>query len=422
MKTFKKNVPNFIKGMQTWFMGELIDEGIDKAVNNMVEKARINTLLIGTHLDKMSTKNFSKLAHNPKNRKEQIGDGFFYNFDISKFKTTRITPVKDTQLKIKDRDIFKEVLEEAKKAGIQCYALILHRFQNVGKYPELHMRAINRGIIPSVLCHHQPEVREFYRCMVDDLMDKYPLDGFCFTLLDHYHQFGFEALTDELADNLDIKRFSNPEMGLSCFCDVCTGRAKKAGIDVERLQKGLTRGIKLGWIPYGVESATTAGDAFRFLIDVPEYLEWLRFRSSLFTELHKELKDYIESKNKNMIVSLNIYGASDAWKYQANYKSLTEQCDWIKSMFYSGTYPGKPLTPEIIGFQVKKSIEGAKKGIPVVAGINGLVSESPESVASSVRESVSNGASGIILSWDYSIIPYKNMEIFRDTLHELKKI
>lgn len=422
MKINNKNLPNFIKGMQTWFMMEFIDEGIDKAVNNMIEKAGINTLLIGTHHDRMSTKNFSELAHNPKNRQEQIVDGFFYNFDISKFKTTRIKPVKDTQLKTKDRDIFKEVLEESKKAGIQCYAHILHRFQNVEKYPELHMRAINGDIIPSVLCHHQPEVREFYRCMVDDLIDKYPLDGFCFALLDHYHQFGFEALTDELAAALGIKRFSNPEMGLSCFCDVCTGRAKKAGIDVKRVQQGLTKGIKTGWIPHGVESANTAGDAFRLLIDIPEYLEWLRFRSSLFTELQKELKDYIESKNKDMIVSLNVYGASDAWKYQANYKSLTEQCDWIKSMFYSGTYPGKPLTPEIIGVQVKKSIEGAKKGIPVVAGINGLVSELPESIKASIRESVINGASGIILSWDYSIISYKNMEIFRDTLYELKKI
>ena len=32
---------------------------------------------------------------------------------------------------------------------------------------------------------------------------------------------GFQTLTDELADTLGIERFSNPEMGLTCFCDVC---------------------------------------------------------------------------------------------------------------------------------------------------------------------------------------------------------
>jgi len=76
MNIGKKKVPDFIAGMQTWFMVEFIDEGIDKAVNNMVEKAGINTLLIGTNLDCTSTKNFGELAHNPK-RKGQICDGFF---------------------------------------------------------------------------------------------------------------------------------------------------------------------------------------------------------------------------------------------------------------------------------------------------------------------------------------------------------
>ena len=229
-------------------------------------------------------------------------------------------------------------------------------------------------------------------------MNRYPLEGFCFDLLDHYHQFGFATLTDELADVLGIKRFSNPEMGISCFCDECVRRAKDAGIDVERIRKGLLDGIKLGWVPHGIEGATSSGDAFRLLFDVPEYLEWLNCRSSLIVEAHKELKDYIESKNKDMIIGLDAYGAEDAWKYAVNYKALTEQCDWIKPMFYSGTYPGTPLTPEIIGKHVKKSVEGAGKKIPIVPGVSGAVKQSPEKIQDSVRQSVANGASGIILS------------------------
>lgn len=417
----KKNIPKFIVGTQTWFMMEFVDEGIQNAVDNLVNRAGINTLLIGTHIDHQSTKNFGKLAHS-NTRAEHFMDGFFYDFDISKYKSTKIKPVKNSLPELRKRDIFKDVLKESKKAGIQCYALIIHRFPNVENYPELNMLAVNGEMIPSVLCHNQPEVREFYRCMIDDLMDNYEIDGFSLALLDHYHQFGFETLTDELADTLGIRRFSNPEMGLSCFCDVCTGRAKKAGIDVEKIKQGLIKGIELGWIPFGVERATTAGDAFRLLIDVPEYLEWLKFRSSLLTELHKELREYIESKNKEMIVSLDVYGVDDAWKYQENYKSITEQCDWIKPMFYSGTYPGTPLTPEIIGTQTKKSVDGAPTSISVVPGVSGLASESVERVSASIREAVKNDASGIILSWDYSLIPYKNMEIFRDTLNELGKL
>ena len=417
----EKNITNFIIGTQTWFMAEFLDDGLDRAVNNLVEKGGVNTLLIGTHLDYQSTKNWGKLPHNPI-REEHAADGFFYNFDISKYNRTRIKPVSSTQFKTQEIDVFNEVLKESRKVGIQCYALILHRFPDVDSYPELHMRTVKGDKVPSILCHHQPEVREFYKCMIDDLIDNYELDGFCLALLDHYHQFGFETLTDELADSLGIKKFSNPEMGLACFCNACTKRAEMEGIDVEKIRNGLIKGIDKGLIPYKVESAITAGDSFRLIMDVPEYLEWLRFRSSLFTEFHKELKEYIKSKNEKMLLSLDIYGPDDAWKYQTDYYSLTEQCKWVKPMFYSGTYPGRPITPEIIGVQTRKCIENSKEGVLVVPGISGLSSESPKEISKSIREAVKNNASGIILSWDYSLIPYENLEIFGNTLRELGKL
>lgn len=79
----------------------------------------------------------------------------------------------------------------------------------------------------------------------------------------------------------------------------------------------------------------TANEVFRFLLEVPEYLEWLKFRSSRIIKLHKDLYKYIKNKKNEYKVGLDIYRAEDDWKYQTRFSNLAEYCDWIKPMFYS---------------------------------------------------------------------------------------
>jgi hypothetical protein len=182
--------------------------------------------------------------------------------------------------------------------------------------------------------------------------------------------FGFASLTDELADTLGIKRFSNPEMGLSCFCDVCVKQAKEQGIDVDRIKRGLLKGIELGYIPEKVERMSRADEAIRFLFDIPEYLDWLRFRSSIHTEMHKGLYEYIKNKQSRYDVGLDIYGAKDDWKYQSRFKDIAQYSDWCKLMYYSSTY-GEPLTPKDIGDGVKLAKSLTDK--PIYPGIFALL-------------------------------------------------
>ena len=395
---------SLVIGTQSFYFLQFAYEGVENAIKNMIEKGGVNTLLLATHIDFQSTEAWGPLPNS--SYKNYNCDGFNCDPYPEFYEDTVIKPVKTKIPILSKRDLFREIVEACKLFNVQTYALILHRFPNVDRYPELNMIAVNGQKIPKTLCHNQPDVIRFYDSLIDHLDSKYEIDGYCFALLDHYSLFGFQTLTDELADTLGISKFSNPEMGLSCFCNECIVEAEAKGVEIKKVKKGLLKGVEFGFIPHKVEKMKNADEAIRFLLSIPEYLEWLRFRSSIMTRLHMRLYKRIKSKVRNYKVGLDIYGAKDDWKYQTQFNELSKYCDWIKPMFYSCTYD-EPLTPREIGEGVKLAKE--LSGKPIYPGINCLQTESEEKIRKGVQYALENGADGAILSWDYCLTPLKNM-------------
>lgn len=400
-----------IIGMQVHFLQELEDEGVDQVLDFLQCEGLINTLFIATQHDYLASSGFDRLYHNRKGKTEHEVNGYFFEFDESYYSGTFAKPV-PCPYTGSSQDLFRLIIEKCRKRGIATYAMILNRWPNSDLYPEYHMRAVNGGIVPKVFCAHNPGVRNLYKGLIRDLLDHYELDGLFLGLLDHYVQFGFEHLTDELAYALGVNKFKTPEVGLSCFCEHCLEKAIKQGIDVEKIRSGLLKGVACGWIPHKVESMLSADDAFRFLTEVPEYLEWMRFRTKEFTGLHEELYGFSKQIKPEIQIALNTYGPSDSWKYCADYGELKKYSDWMKPMFYSGTYPGKPHSLANIRMQTRKAVEmGEVK--PVVAGINGIGSvATPENVIQGLEATTEGGATGAILAWDYAMIPLDNIRAF----------
>lgn len=402
---------NSIAGMQIHFLKELEDEGIEKALTFLKDEGCINTIFLATQHDYLVSSGFDKLYHNRK-RQEHTVDGFFYEYDPDCYKTIAYNPVPCGFCNPAGRDIFGSVAEVSNRLGLSTYAMILNRWPQAETYPDYHMRSINGQIIPKVFCANNPEVRALYKAVIQDILQRDRVEGIFLALLDHYVQFGFEHLTDELAYSLGIRTFPTPEVGLSCFCEHCRRLAGDRGIDVESIKAGLLKAVQSGWIPHKVEQFCDSAEVFTFLMEVPEFLEWMRFRAQTFVDLHQELYEWVKSIKPDCQVALNTYGPADSWKYAANYEKLAEQCDWIKPMFYSGTYPGLPRTPEEIGILSKDAVQKAE-GKPVISGINGIGGKtSEESIAISFDYTIKAGASGVILSWDYALIPLNHIQVF----------
>ena len=409
--------------MQAWFLEELLDDGWENAIQDMIVEGGVNALLVGTHLDAQTTSDWGPLPHNPAGKSALTTTDFLMDIDPAVYADCAIKPRKTSHPRLRGIDAFAETVRAANELDVRTYALFTHRFSEVESYPGYHMRAVNGEMIPAVLCHHQPEVRKYYRALIKDVIDRYPeLDGFAFGLLDHYAQYGFEALTDELAATLGIQRFSAPEFGLSCFCDVCVERAADQGIDVERVRANLLKGVESGWIPHRVERMTDAGEAFRFAREVPAFVEWFAFRSSLMTEFHTELSDYAHSLRPDIDISLDIYGPNDDWKYQSDFAALSRTCSWIKPMFYSGTYPGIAYTPERIAKETMASREAAAPGVKLLPGVSCLADEPGDKIRGAIEGTLAGGADGVVLSWDWALVSYENLRAARDTLREAGKI
>lgn len=400
-----------VAGMQFHFLQELEDEGIEKALPFLRDEGCINTVFLATQHDYLVSSGFDKLYHN-REKKEHTVDGFFYNYNLDYYKSITYDPIRCSHCNPAGKDIFGSIADLSKRTGMNTYAMMLNRWPQAESYPDYHMRSINGKIIPKVFCGNNPDVRFLYKGVLKDILDHYPVDGVFLSLLDHYVQFGFEHLTDELAYSLGIRTFATPEVGLSCFCKHCCQLAHKRGIDVETIKTGLLQAVNNGLIPHKVERFRDSAEVFNFLMEVPEFLEWIRFRAETFVDLHRELYSWVKSIKPNCQVALNTYGPADSWKYAANYEKLAQQCDWIKPMFYSGTYPGLPRTPEEIGILTVDAVQKANQR-PVISGINGIGGKTNEdSIKVSFEHTMQAGASGVILSWDYALIPLNHIKTF----------
>ena len=404
----------FIVGMQVHFLSELLDEGIDAALETMSDVGGVNTLMLLTNVDEMSTLSWGKLSHNPTGRRFLSVSGFTYEPHLKYYSKTKMKPKKIDE---NGASAFHAAIEAAENYGMERYAFILHRFPFFEEHRDSQMVDALGRQLPGIFCYNNPEVRNLYLGMVEDLLRSYDLDGIFLDLLDHSIQFGFRTLTDEMANMLGLTSLPYPEMGLACFCKHCRERAEKERIDVEKVRRGLLRGVSLGYIPDKVERLARVDEVFRFLAEVPEYLEWLRFRMESNSEIHEEIHELVKSIDPSLKVALDIYSISDSWKYAADWKKLVGSCEWIKPMFYSGTYPGAPFPPERIYSETIAAIEETSHIVGIAPGVNACAL-TPEDVSKSVEQALKAGADGVVVSWDYALIPLESMSAARKAIEK----
>jgi hypothetical protein len=300
----------------------------------MADRGGVNALMLLTNVDHVNSLKWGTLSHNPRGRPSLSVSGFTYEPHPNYYAKTKIKPTRMKDVNLKDTDIFPTIIEAARAGGMERYAFILHRFPSYEEYPDCHTIDVLGRPVPGVFCYNNPEVKNLYLGMVEDLLRSYDLDGIFLDLVDHCVQYGFRTLTDEMADTLGFTSLPEPEMGLACFCRHCVEKADARGINVEAVRKGLLRGVSLGLIPGKVERLSRAHEVFRFLTDVPEYLDWLRFRMGTLAELHAEIFGMAKQVDPMMKVALDIYSVSDSWKYAVDWKAMMEACDWIKPMFW----------------------------------------------------------------------------------------
>lgn len=114
--------------------------------------------------------------------------------------------------------------------GMTAWMVLMHNSWLSSAHPEWAITNVFGDHLPSNLCPSHPEVQDYACNLVDDLkesgveqLDAESLDFAGFVHGDHHEMHAY-------ADVAQLNRW----LGL-CFCDACQARAKRKGIDTERL-------------------------------------------------------------------------------------------------------------------------------------------------------------------------------------------
>lgn len=253
----------------------ILDEGVDQALDLMVEKAGINSLMLNTHSYYGAANGWRKnhsLAQDHGAALSDPGDGSLERpWVVHQESTFAGLPVKhrpmDASIRYGNGDIFGKLVEAAHQRGMKVYARYLEgwesaRLRHIPNWTAVLAEDL-QGQKMQIPCFTNPVYREWWRATIEDVARLYPIDGYF---------LGFER-AEPLSDTLF------PGQKPYCFCEHCVRRGRENGVDIAR--------ARLGWemlaniTRRAMEGGPSRHDGLfpetlRVLLRYPEVIQWSR--------------------------------------------------------------------------------------------------------------------------------------------------
>lgn len=211
-----------------------VDEGFDKVLDILQERASINTLFLAvfTYGRGIAGRQVpgQPLPDHGKQEYDQLHGGNFATVHPQYYKDT-VLKVEETRAPDHGKlDILAEVIPRAKKRGMRtiCWAEDVwgKPLTNLDELRETDLHGRKAG----TLCLNNPNHRNFLLGLVEDYSRSYDIDGI---------MWGSER-QGALGNAIGVRhggRSSDPGR-VTCFCRFCERRAKEKGIDFRRVREG----------------------------------------------------------------------------------------------------------------------------------------------------------------------------------------
>lgn len=211
-------------GMQI-FAYSIRDEGAQTAVDIMADKGKVTTIYPTTNLPaERHPDSILELPHNPVRKSYYTQGGLYFDPHPHHYGNNKFKFAKTPEDGLRDIDAIKEIVQVARAKGVRIlpWVIALHDDVLAGLNGQYAMIDFLGRPIRGWLCPSNPEVETFLSDMVEDLLSNYDIQGIF----------------------LDLIRF--PEWGgiegglgaaLSCFCPRCTAKAKRLGLDLEKVSQ-----------------------------------------------------------------------------------------------------------------------------------------------------------------------------------------
>ena len=447
----------------------MLDEGIEPCLDLIQEAAGVNAVLTYSHsfhgdLRKPASALAPDHGKPPRIDRSPLPSVWVKHHE-QYFRNTRLrVRPPDPSLEYADRDIFAEMLEPARRRGIKVYARVL---ESSGRSIENFdaVRAVDvYGNRTRVGCWTNPDYRNFWAAVVEDMFRSYDLDGF---------QWGAERMGPLM--NVILPWNDTPP---ACFCEHCIARGRAKGIDPDRAREGFrklfeyVRGLMAG-------RAKPAEGVFtvflRHIIRCPEILAWeYQYRLSR-EEVMKGMYDTIKAIKPAAQVGWHVDHQPSSWdivyRAEMSYEEMAPYSDFIKLILYHAVLGGrirswyldrfqrtilseltleqslelyyalfgydKNVEPKVddlarIGFspdyvyrETKRSVASANGKTKIYSGIGfdvpGSPPEDPEKIYEATLKAIEAGAGGIVISREYEEMSVPNLRAVGRAVRERAK-
>lgn len=310
------------------------DEGIERCLDTIQQTCRANALFVYSHS--------YYAAHN--RPPSAYADHGIPIRDERKRTITRVwvrhhhksfsnTPLRVIDPKEKDeygdKDLFADLGKLCKQRGIKLFARILEPGQS-----QMHNRIENADTVLSIdidgqlseqPCRNHPDWKEFWRVLLCDVCESYPIDGF---------QWGAERVGP-------LSQLLWQGQKPFCFCTHCVKRGRNSGINVERAKAGFRELYQLITAVRGGAKPPTEGilnTIIQILYRHPEVLAW-DYQWRLALEEQADLTyQSLKAVRKDLIVGRHLDHQNSSWdglfRAQYSFIDMARSCDFIKPILY----------------------------------------------------------------------------------------
>lgn len=311
-----------------------LDEGTEKVIDILQERAAVNTLFIATFtygngIAGRQLKDHPLPDHGVQNYDDHFHGGNYATPHPQFYKNTII---KDTKAPDHGNlDILEEVIPVAKKRGVRVFTWSEDVWNpsvpNVEKIQERDLYGRNARTV----CFNNPDHHNFLMGLMEDFTRSYDIDGIMWGS-ERYGPFG------NMVESVHNRNGNDPSK-VTCFCTFCQEKAKKRGINVQRAFEGF-KALE-AWVR-SCRASNRPADGYyvtmwRLMFRYPELLAWETMWNDSVHETYASIYNLVKSIKPQMQVGWHVWHAnsfSPLFRAQTDYSELSKYSDYLKATVY----------------------------------------------------------------------------------------
>ena len=444
-----------------------VDEGVDKCLDTLQEKAKVNVLMstVFTYGRGLAGRQIPglPLPDHGVQEYDKVHGGSYTKVHPEYYKNSPIQDIRAPELG--DFDILADVTPQARKRGMKVYCLFEEAYNpslmpNFEKIAEVDLY----GRIGRSTCFNNPDARTFLVSMAQDWFANNDLDGMMWE----------SERQGPLNTALRADFSSASRRPLCCFCTHCLRKAAASGINVERARTGFMALER--WVNEPSSEPRKEDKNFvtlwRVLLEYPEILAWDNFWFRSQEEIYGLLYGTVKEINPKAQVGwhiMHLVTLSPFYQADQNYARLAHYADFIKPSPYNncagprfatyirniqqtifsdftpeevldlhykilhlegepslGQLPTTGLSANYVGRETERALADVHNAVPIYPGIDidipTAITEKrtqPSDVKAAVLAAFRAGAPGVVLSRKYAEMRLTNLAGAGAALDEL---